>query len=110
MISADLIAFANRLADAAGVAIRPHFRTRLDVEAKADASPVPIADRAAATAMRPLIAAARPNDGIIGEEYGAPRDGAAPIWVVGPSDGPRRYNAGRPILERTDKIGEGRKG
>src|SRR3546814_8516856 len=69
MISADLIAFANRLADAAGVAIRPHFRTRLDVEAKADASPVTIADRAAETAMRTLIAAERPNDDIIGEEY-----------------------------------------
>src|SRR3546814_14413690 len=43
----DLLEFAGRLADAAGDAIRPHFRTRFDVETKTDSSPVTLADRAA---------------------------------------------------------------
>src|SRR3546814_16343463 len=50
----DLLEFAGRLADAAGDAIRPHFRTRFDVETKTDSSPVTVADRAAAAAMRAL--------------------------------------------------------
>ena len=41
------IALAMALADAAGAAIRPHFRAPFDVEIKEDASPVTIADRAA---------------------------------------------------------------
>ena len=41
------IALAHRLADAAREAIRPHFRTPVDAERKADASPVTIADRSA---------------------------------------------------------------
>src|SRR3546814_13198329 len=69
-----------------------------DIEAKADASPVTIADRAAETAMRTLIAAERPNDGIIGEEYGALREGAELIWVLDPIDGTRSFIAGRPTF------------
>src|SRR3546814_5566143 len=50
-ITSDL-ALANRLADAAGEAIRPLFRSNWAHEAKADASPVTEADRAAEAAMR----------------------------------------------------------
>ena len=46
---------ANRLADAAGEAIRPLFRAAFAHEAKADASPVTEADRAAEAAMRRLL-------------------------------------------------------
>lgn len=94
---ADL-AFAHRLADAAGDAIRPHFRSRLDVESKSDASPVTIADRAAEAAMRALIEAERPGDGIIGEEYGQHNAGADRVWVIDPIDGTRSFIAGRPIF------------
>jgi hypothetical protein len=41
------IALAHRLADAARAAIVPHFRSALDHERKADATPVTIAVRAA---------------------------------------------------------------
>ncbi len=95
--AADL-ALAARLADAAGAAIRPHFRTLARVEAKADASPVTIADRAAEAAMRAIIAAERPGDGIIGEEYGEERAEAARVWVLDPIDGTRSFVAGRPIF------------
>jgi len=98
MALADDIALAHALADAAGAAIRPFFRAPYDVEAKADASPVTEADRAAELAMRRLIEAERPRDGIIGEEYGAIRPEAARQWVLDPIDGTRSFIAGRPIF------------
>ena len=44
-LAAD-IALAQRLADAAAAAIRPHFRSGLASERKGDATPVTLADRA----------------------------------------------------------------
>ncbi len=94
----DDIALAEALADAAAAAIRPFFRLGIAVEAKADASPVTQADRAAEAAMRALIEAERPHDGIVGEEYGALREGAERVWVLDPIDGTRSFIAGRPIF------------
>ena len=92
------IALAHRLADAAGAAIRPLFRSDWSHEAKADASPVTEADRAAEAAMRKLLDAEAPRDGIIGEEYGAERADAARQWVLDPIDGTVSFMAGRPIF------------
>lgn len=92
------IALAHRLADAAGAAIRPYFRARFDIETKADASPVTQADRAAEAAIRAILEAERPADGIIGEEYGNAREGADRLWVLDPIDGTRSFIAGRPIF------------
>ncbi|WP_293645787.1 inositol monophosphatase family protein, partial [Sphingopyxis sp. RIFCSPHIGHO2_12_FULL_65_19] len=89
---------ANRLADAAGEAIRPLFRAAFAHEAKADASPVTEADRAAEAAMRRLLDAEAPRDGIIGEEYGAERPDASRQWVLDPIDGTVSFMAGRPIF------------
>src|SRR3546814_10966563 len=86
----DLLEFAGRLADAAGDAIRPHFRTRFDVETKTDSSPVTVADRAAEAAMRALIESAFPADGIIGEAYGNVREDAGRVWVLDPRSEERR--------------------
>ena len=49
---AAFLDLAVDLAEAAGAAIRPHFRRPLAVDDKPDLSPVTIADRAAETAMR----------------------------------------------------------
>lgn len=94
----DDIRLAERLADAAGDAIRPFFRARFERETKADASPVTEADRAAEAAMRAIINAERPGDGIIGEEYGREREDAARVWVLDPIDGTRAFVAGRPLF------------
>ena len=56
----DFLALASDLADAAGEAIRPHFRQRIAVDDKPDLSPVTIADRNAEAAMRRLITARFP--------------------------------------------------
>ena len=92
------IALAHRLADAAGVVIRPHFRALAAVETKADTSPVTVADRAAEAAIRAILQVERPEDGIIGEEYGEERAGSRRLWVIDPIDGTRAFIAGRPLF------------
>src|SRR3546814_16403255 len=64
------LALANRLAEAAGAAIRPFFRAAFSHEAKADASPVTEADRAAEAAMRRLLDAEAPRDRSEGRRVG----------------------------------------
>lgn len=97
MIPADLH-LAARLADAAGDAIRPLFRADYASEQKIDASPVTAADRAAETAMRRLLDAEAPRDGVHGEEYGVKEGSTGRIWVLDPIDGTVSFMAGRPIF------------
>ena len=94
----DDLALAHRLADAAGEAIRPFFRARFETDYKSDSSPVTEADRAAETAIRSILEQERPDDGIIGEEYGAVRESAERQWVLDPIDGTKSFIAGRPIF------------
>jgi len=89
---------ANRLADAAGEAIRPLFRGEWDEEQKADRSFVTEADKAAEAAMRAILEAERADDGIIGEEYGTRNEGARRQWMLDPIDGTTSFIAGRPIF------------
>ena len=56
------IALAQRLADAAGEAIRPLFRGAWSAEEKEDFSAVTEADRAAEAAMRQILEAERPGN------------------------------------------------
>lgn len=91
----DFIGFAHQLADAAGAAIRPYFGAHGDVEAKGDSSPVTIADRAAETAMRALIAQHFPEHGIYGEEHGCTGTERNYVWVIDPIDGTRAFIAGK---------------
>ncbi len=95
--SADL-ELATRLADAAAAIIRPLFRTDTGIVAKADQSPVTVADREAELAMRRLIVAERPMDGIVGEEHGVREGSSGRVWVLDPIDGTRAFIAGRPIF------------
>jgi myo-inositol-1(or 4)-monophosphatase len=92
------IAFAHRLADASGAAIRPFFRQRLDVAHKDGVhafDPVTEADRGAERAIRALIASERPGDGVLGEEYGESTGTNGYRWVLDPLDGTRAFITGR---------------
>jgi inositol-phosphate phosphatase / L-galactose 1-phosphate phosphatase / histidinol-phosphatase len=92
------ISLIERLAEAAGAAIRPYFRGQFGLESKGDATPVTLADRAAEAAIRAILESERPDDGIIGEEYGTVRESAARQWVIDPIDGTTSFVAGRPIF------------
>ncbi|PWR18309.1 inositol monophosphatase family protein [Zavarzinia compransoris] len=90
----EFLALAHAMADAAAEEIRPHFRRRLAIDTKADASPVTIADRGAEAAMRRLIEAHFPDHGIRGEEFGACRTEADWVWVLDPIDGTKSFVSG----------------
>ncbi len=92
------IALALRLADAAGAAIGPHFRGVLAAERKDDASPVTVADRAAEEAMRRILTAEVPRDGVAGEEFGSEPGSTGRQWVLDPIDGTTAFLAGRPLF------------
>lgn len=96
---AALLALAEDLADVARPATLAHFRsTGLTADSKETArfDPVTVADRAAEAAMRALITARRPQDGILGEEMGATPGTSGLTWVLDPIDGTRGYLSGTP--------------
>lgn len=100
-LEADL-EFAARLADAAWAAIRIHFRNLEGVEDKGASNrtgidPVTEADRAAERAMRDLVAAERPEDGVTGEEYPETPSASGWRWYFDPIDGTRAFVAGLPV-------------
>ncbi len=95
---AAFVALGERLADAARDVVLRHFRQPIGIIDKADESPVTVADRDAETAMRGLIAAAFPDHGTIGEEYGSDRPGAEHVWVLDPIDGTKAFLSGVPIF------------
>ena len=91
---AEMTALANAMADAVRPVIRRHFRTRIAVDAKDDASPVTIADREAEQAMRDMIAARFPSHGIRGEEFGLHQPHSEFVWVLDPIDGTKSFVSG----------------
>ena len=48
--------------------------------------------------MRAILEAERPDDGIVGEEYGRIREDARYVWVLDPIDGTRAFISGRPLF------------
>jgi histidinol phosphatase-like enzyme (inositol monophosphatase family) len=92
------------------VAMR-HYRSKFVVEAKADGSPVTIADREAEMTLRDWISQRFPDDGIEGEEFGVLRPAARRRWLIDPIDGTKTFVRGVPlwgtliaIVEGTDVI------
>jgi histidinol phosphatase-like enzyme (inositol monophosphatase family) len=96
----EFSSFVNELASRSGQAILPFFRTSLAAEDKSQGGvfdPVTEADRAGETVMRRLITTMFPSHGIVGEEFGAEREGAEFVWVLDPIDGTRAFMAGLPL-------------
>jgi len=96
----DLIATALALADLARSATLPYFRSDdLDIASKGPEGafdPVTAADRAAEEAMRKELARCRPQDAILGEEFGATPGVSGLTWVLDPIDGTRGFLSGTP--------------
>lgn len=95
----ELVSTAHALADAAREATLLHFRkSGLSAETKeADRfDPVTVADRLSEQRMRAILAERRPQDGILGEEYGTTEGSSGLTWVLDPIDGTRGYLSGTP--------------
>lgn len=93
----DLLALAVRVARAAGEELLARYGRAGAVETKSSATdPVSEADRAAERLLVDALLAARPDDGLMGEE-GADRQGGSGLrWVLDPLDGTVNYLYGYP--------------
>lgn len=94
-----LLDIALQVADAAHGDTLRLFRSGnllTDNKARKGFDPVTEADRAAEQAMRKLINGLRPEDGIVGEEFGEIEGSSGLRWVLDPIDGTRGYISGTP--------------
>jgi histidinol-phosphatase len=86
------------LADAADAITLPAFRSHtFGVERKHDGSEVTAVDRAAEATIRDRVAAARPDHGVLGEEFGRSGEGSPWQWIVDPIDGTSGFVRGIPV-------------
>ena len=90
--------FALSLADDADAITLARFgASDLRVETKPDLTPVSEADRAVEERLRERIAAERPGERVLGEEYGAD-EGDGERWILDPIDATKNYVRGIPIF------------
>jgi histidinol-phosphatase len=89
-LALDLADVADRVTAAA------FRRPDLAVETKPDLTPVTEADRAAEQAIRDALATRRPDDAVVGEEYGTTGTGDR-RWIVDPIDGTKNFVRGIPV-------------
>jgi histidinol-phosphatase len=89
---------AQRLAQTADAISLPRFGAYdLRVEAKPDLTPVTDADLAVEQAIRSMLAGERPDDAVLGEEFGDSSAGADRVWVIDPIDGTKNFVRGVPV-------------
>ena len=102
----ELWRLAEDLADVAAARSLPLFRSAGLVAANKAAQgfdPVTAADRDAERAMRALLAERRPDDGILGEEFGPEPGRSGLTWVLDPIDGTRAFLSGATDLGDADR-------
>jgi histidinol-phosphatase len=86
------------IATAAGRHTLEYFgRDDLTYDAKADASPVTVADRGAEQLVRKLVKESFPEDTIQGEEFAEQTGTSSYRWVVDPIDGTKSFICGVPL-------------
>jgi histidinol-phosphatase len=92
------LALAIRILNAADQITMSRFGARdLLVETKPDRTPVSDADRGVEQAVRGMVAAERPEDGVLGEEYGEHIGTSGRRWIVDPVDGTKNFVRGVPV-------------
>lgn len=97
MTYSEDLELAIKLANAADAISLARFRALdLNIETKPDRSPVTDADRAVELALKEILAAERPEDGIVGEEFGN-SGSKTRKWIIDPIDGTANYMRGVPV-------------
>ena len=95
----DLTRVARLMADAAKIETLKFFRSDdlgLENKLAKGFDPVTYADRAAEQTMRDVLEKERPQDAILGEEFGEKSGTSGLQWVLDPIDGTRGYMSGTP--------------
>ena len=94
---ADL-AVALELAKRADVITLDRFGALdLRIDTKPDLTPVTDADEAVEAQLREILAAQRPGDAVLGEEYGGTAAFQGRQWVIDPIDGTKNFVRGVPV-------------
>ncbi|WKD61754.1 Histidinol-phosphatase [Corynebacterium ciconiae DSM 44920] len=95
---AEDLALALELADIAdGITTDRFHAADLKVESKPDLTPVSDADTACEQALRERLSTDRPQDSILGEEFGGDYEVAGRQWVIDPIDGTKNFVRGVPV-------------
>lgn len=92
------VALALQLADQADALTLDRFGALdLRIETKPDLTPVTDADRSVEQLLRSALSAARPDDAVLGEEYGGTAVFEGRQWVIDPIDGTKNFVRGVPV-------------
>jgi histidinol-phosphatase len=95
---ADDLKLALELADAADSLTMPRFGAMdLRVDTKPDLTPVSDADQSVETTLRETLSQRRPDDLVLGEEYGGTAVFEGRQWVIDPIDGTKNFVRGVPV-------------
>ena len=70
----------------------------MEVEMKADETPVTLADKGAEKIIRETIKQAFPDHGFLGEEYGIEAGSSPYLWIIDPIDATKNYIRKIPIF------------
>jgi histidinol-phosphatase len=89
---------ALALADQADAVTLDRFgAVDLRVDTKPDLTPVSDADHAVETGLRTTLARARPDDAVLGEEFGGSTTLTGRQWIIDPIDGTKNFVRGVPV-------------
>jgi histidinol-phosphatase len=103
----DDLALALELADIADSITLERYRAAdLEVATKPDLTPVTEADTAVEQAIRDRLAGSRPDDSVVGEEFGDSAGGSR-RWIIDPIDGTMGYVRGLPVWATLLALQEG---
>ncbi|MFG1929120.1 histidinol-phosphatase [Mycobacterium sp. NPDC048908] len=95
---ADDVALARRLADQADALTMERFGALdLHVDTKPDLTPVTDADRGVERTLRDVLSHERPDDLVLGEEFGGTAAFTGRQWVIDPIDGTKNFVRGVPV-------------
>jgi len=94
----DDLGLALQMADEADALTLDRFGALdLHVETKPDLTPVTDADKSAEELLRGLLVANRPDDAVVGEEFGGTAVFEGRQWVLDPIDGTKNFVRGVPV-------------
>jgi histidinol-phosphatase len=94
----DDLTLALMLADRADALTSARFGALdLRVDTKPDLTPVTDADRAVETELRDVLGRQRPEDSILGEEFGGTTTFSGRQWIIDPIDGTKNFVRGVPV-------------
>ncbi|WP_025735651.1 histidinol-phosphatase [Mycobacterium genavense] len=97
-MSQDDLALALTLADRADLLTRERFGALdLRVDTKPDLTPVTDADRAVEAQVREVLGRERPDDSVVGEEFGGTTTFTGRQWIIDPIDGTKNFVRGVPV-------------